>query len=127
MLAAFGNIYLDEITRGRLADYTTKQLKEGVIGATVRRNLATLSVLCSCAVAWDYIDQNPVKQFSKRHIKELRTRTVFPTAEQVERLIATASPMAGRIIRFLADRDAAGVRPHAGMGAGVHPTPRGQA
>ena len=57
----------------------------------------------SCAVSWDYIDANPVKQFSKRHIRESPPRTTYPTAEQVDRLVANARPMTGRIIRFLAE------------------------
>ncbi len=99
----FGGLYLDEITRGKLADYATQRLKSGVTGATVRRDLATLSVMCSCAVSWDYIDINPVKQFSKRHIKESAPRTTYPTAEQVDRLVGAATPMAGRMVRFLAE------------------------
>jgi integrase/recombinase XerD len=101
--AVFGSLYLDEFTRGRLADYASARMKTGTKGATVRRDLATLSCLCSCAVSWDYIDANPVKQFSKRHIRESPPRTTYPTAEQVDRLIANAPPMAGRIIRFLAE------------------------
>jgi integrase/recombinase XerD len=101
--AAFGNLYLDGITRGRLADYASDRMKDGAKGATVRRDLATLSCLCSSAVAWDYIDANPVKQFSKRHIRESPPRTTYPTVEQVDRLVANASAMTGRIIRFLAE------------------------
>jgi integrase/recombinase XerD len=101
--AVFGNLYLDEITRGRLADYASDRMKAGTKGATVRHDLATLSCLCSCAVSWDYIDTNPVKQFSKRHIRGSPLRTTYPTSEQVDRLIASAPPMAGRIIRFLAE------------------------
>jgi hypothetical protein len=59
-----------------------------------------MSCLYSCAVAWDFIDTNPVKQFSKRHIKELPPRTTYPTAEQVDRLVANIAPMTGRIIRL---------------------------
>jgi hypothetical protein len=70
--AAFGRLYLDEITWTRLADYATARMKVGVKATTVRRDLTTLSCLCSCAVAWDYIDVNPVMQFSKRHIRESR-------------------------------------------------------
>jgi integrase/recombinase XerD len=101
--AAFGNLYLDEITRGRLADYASDRMKAGTKGGTVRRDLATFSCLCSCAVSWDYIDTNPVKQFSKRHIRESPPRTTYPTAEQVDRLVANAPPMTGRIIWFLAE------------------------
>jgi integrase/recombinase XerD len=102
LAGAFGDLYLDEITRGRLADYATTRMKGGAKGATVRRDLAALSCLCSCAMAWDFIDANPVRQFGKRHIKESPPRTTYPTTEQVERLVAHAPPTPGRIIRFLA-------------------------
>ena len=102
LAGSFSGLHLDEITRGRLADYAAARMRAGAKGATVRRDLAALSCLCSCAVAWDFIDTNPVRQFGKRHTKESRPRTSYPTAEQVERLVAHASPMAGRIIRFLA-------------------------
>jgi integrase len=100
---AFGTLYLAEITRARLADYASDRMKAGTKGATVRRDLATLSWLCSCAVSWDFIDVNPVKQFSKRHIREAPPRTTYPTIEQVDRLVAHAPPIVGRIIRFLAE------------------------
>lgn len=64
--------------------------------------LAALGCLCSCAVTWDYIDTNPVRQFGKRHIKESAPQTTYPTVEQVEALVAHTLPMAGRIIRLLA-------------------------
>ena len=99
---SFGGLYLDEITRGRLADYATARLQGGVKGPTVRRDLAALSCLCSSAVTWDYIDVNPVRLFGKRHIKETPPRTTYPTVEEVERLVAHAPPVAGRIIRLLA-------------------------
>ncbi len=103
MQGAFGDLYLDQITRGRLADYAAARLRSGTTGATVRRDLAALSSLCSCAVAWDWIDVNPVRQFSKRHIRESKPRTTYPTDEQVEKLVAHASPTVGRVIRFLAE------------------------
>lgn len=55
--AVFGSLYIDEITRGRLADYASDRMKAGTKGATVRRDLATLSCLCSCAVSWDFRHQ----------------------------------------------------------------------
>lgn len=102
LAGAFGDLYLDEISRGRLADYVTARLKSGTKAATVRRDLATLSCLCSCAVAWDLIDANPVRQFGKRHLKEAPPRTNYPTTEQVEQLVANAPPTAGRLISLLA-------------------------
>jgi Phage integrase, N-terminal SAM-like domain len=78
--AAFGTLYLDEITRGRLADYASDRMKAGIKGATVRRDLAILSCLCSCAVSWGDIDTNPMEHFGKRHIRESPPRTTYPTA-----------------------------------------------
>jgi integrase/recombinase XerD len=51
LAGTFGGLHLDEITRGRLADCTTARLKAGAKGATVRRDLAALSCLCSCVIA----------------------------------------------------------------------------
>ena len=45
--AVFGDLYLDEITSGRLADYASDRMKAGVKRATVRRDLATLTCPCS--------------------------------------------------------------------------------
>ena len=101
----FGNLYLDEITRGRLADYASARMKAGTKGATVRRDLATLSCLCSCAVSWDYIDANPVKQFSASGTSEESPLqddlSDCRTGGSADR--PSAPPMAGRIIRFLAE------------------------
>ncbi len=98
----FGGCYLDEINKTRLSDYVSARLRGGAKGSTIRRDLATLSGVCSCAVAWDYIDVNPIKAFDKKHIREAPPRTSFPSEAEVERLVAHASPMVGRIIRFLA-------------------------
>lgn len=98
----FGDLYLDEINKSRLSDYATARRRGGTTGATIRRDLATLSGLCSCALAWDYLDFNPVRSFDKRHIRESAPRTTYPSEAEVERIVARASPMVGRIIRFLA-------------------------
>lgn len=99
----FGGLYLDEINKTRLADYVTARRKEGTTGATIRRDLSTLSVLCSFAVALDLIEVNPVKQFAKRHIRESAPRTNYPSDIEIERLVQHAPPMMGNVIRFLAE------------------------
>jgi hypothetical protein len=68
-------------------------MKAGAKGATVRRDLATLRCLCSCAIAWD-IDPNPVRRFSKRHIRESPPRMIYPTGEQVDQPVAHALSIA---------------------------------
>jgi integrase len=102
MAPALGGLHLDGITRARLADFASERLRAGLTGATVRRDLNTLSGVMACCVAWDWIDENPVRRFSRRHLREAAPRTAYPSAEQVERLAAHASPMAGRMIRLLA-------------------------
>jgi hypothetical protein len=42
LAGVFENLYLDEIVRGRLADYVGERVKSRTKGATVRRDLATL-------------------------------------------------------------------------------------
>ena len=99
----FERLYLDEISRAALADYASERLRAGVTPATIRRDLNTLSGVMTCCVAWDWIEQNPIQKFSKRHLREAAPRTSYPTVEQVERLVAASSPpMVGLIIRFLA-------------------------
>ncbi|MGH1573883.1 tyrosine-type recombinase/integrase [Methylobacterium sp. P31] len=98
----FGTFFLDEINKGRLGDFVTARKQEGVTGATIRRDLATLSCMFSCAVAWDLVEINPVRQFSKKHIREAPPRTSYPSEEEVERLVAHAPPMIGRLIHLLA-------------------------
>lgn len=98
----FGSLFLDEVNKGRLGEFVTARKEEGVTGATIRRDLATLSCMFSCAVAWDLVELNPVRLFSKKHIREAPPRTSYPCEEEVERLVAHAPPMIGRLINLLA-------------------------
>lgn len=102
MRATFEHLYLDEVSKGLLANYASSRLRTGVTAATVRRDLNTLSAVMTCCVAWDWMTQNPVRQFSKKHLREAPPRTSFPSKAQIELLAAAASRMSGRIIRFLA-------------------------
>jgi hypothetical protein len=43
LVEAFGSLYLDEFSRGRLADFASHRMAAGVEGARVRRDLATPS------------------------------------------------------------------------------------
>ena len=97
-----GHLHLDQITKTVLADYVSARRAQGVTGATIRRDLATLSSVCSFAQAVDMVEINPVKAFSKRHIREAKPKTSYPTDAQIEALI-TQAPKAMKLpIRFLA-------------------------
>ena len=96
------HLYLDQITKSVLADYVSARRVQGVTGATIRRDLATLSSLCSFAQAVDMIEINPVKTFSKRHIREAKPKTSYPTDAQIEVLVERAPQAMKLPIRFLA-------------------------
>jgi hypothetical protein len=61
-----------------------------ISGVTTRRDLATLTCLCSSAVAWDFIATNPVHQkemcglewsrvsIQRREVRLTKTRTSSP-------------------------------------------------
>jgi integrase len=68
-------------------------------GKAIRRSAHTTSK----ATAQQFLAGLLDEQFSKRHIRESPLRTTYPTAEQVDQLVANAPPMTGRIIRFLAE------------------------
>jgi integrase/recombinase XerD len=55
------------------------------------------------AASIDMIDANPVKTFSKRHLREAPPRTAYPSDEEIERLIQRAPVAMGRAIRLLAE------------------------
>lgn len=99
----FQTAYLDDIKKARLSEFVSARKAGGATNATIRRDLAALSCLCECAVTWGWLEANPVKAFPKRHLREAPPKTAYPTDEQIERLIAHAPPMVGRLIRFLAD------------------------
>lgn len=99
----FQTAYLDEINKARLSEFVSARKVAGATNATIRRDLAALSCLCECAVTWGWLEVNPVKAFPKRHLREAPPKTAYPTDEQIERLIAQAPPMVGRLIRFLAE------------------------
>lgn len=99
----FGKLRLDEVTKGRLADFVSQRRRDGASSATIRRDLAVLSAVFSFAVAVDMTDIHPVKAFSKRHLREAPPRTTYPSDEEIENLIAHAPIHIARVIRFLAE------------------------
>lgn len=100
---SFGGLMIDEINKTRLSNYVTARKRGGVTNATIRRDLATLSCMFTCAITWDFCDANPVKSFGKRHLREAPPRSSYPSDEEIDRLVAHASVPAGRLIRFLGE------------------------
>ncbi len=100
---AFGRLHIDEVNKTKLSDYVATRKRGGATNATIRRDLATLSCLFTCAITWDFVEINPVKVYGKRHLREAPPRTSYPTDPEIDRLVAHASVPAGRVIRFLAE------------------------
>lgn len=102
MHSVLSGLYLDQITRTVLADYVNHRRQGRVTDATIRRDLATLSILLSCAVDWDLVDLNVVKTFRKRMLKEAPPRLIYPSDAEVVRLTSATNVMAQHMIWFLA-------------------------
>jgi integrase len=87
---AFADLYLDQITRARLAEYVSARKRERVKSATIRRNLACLSSILTQAVNWDWLAHNPVRAFDKRTVREAKPRVRYLTQDEYERLLRAA-------------------------------------
>src|SRR5690606_39614265 len=53
-----------------IAAFVSSRRQEGRTSSTIRRNLASLSSMYSCAISWDWADRNPVRAYDKRMIRE---------------------------------------------------------
>ena len=87
-----GGRYIDEINRSLLSALVAARKESGVSDASIRRDLAYLSSLCSAAMAWGLLNTNPVTAFSgKRRLRELRPRTRFLDQSEYNALLSVAS------------------------------------
>jgi integrase/recombinase XerD len=94
--------YLDEIDRRVLGDFISRRKQAGMTDATIRRDLAFLSSLCTMAVRWGWLGTNPVTAFNKRALKASRPRTRFLTPAELDQLLtATADHIRPAIILAL--------------------------
>lgn len=91
LLPTFGAVPIHEISRGMIADFIARRRKEEVADATIRRDLAALHVMLNSAVAWEWLDANPVARVKTRGLKETQ-RTRFLTAKEWQRLSAECNP-----------------------------------
>ena len=117
----YGQVW-EKHLRGRIGGYRLRDaspavvhgikaelLSEGVGAPTIRKALALLSAIFRCAVEWDRIDRNPVRDVSMPVAK--RSRHVRPVAP------ATVEAMRARLLLVEAERDAAIVSTLAYSGA----------
>lgn len=88
----FQGVYLDEITSERLYDFEMKRRKH-VQPPTIRRDMACLRKLFSCARAWEWTKDNPVADYLQGHgkgLKENPPRNRMLTHQEEADLIASA-------------------------------------
>jgi integrase len=106
----FGGKMLHEITSGLLSEFESgrrtspvevaagkhaTRIIDGVSPSTIRRDLACLSSLLTCAVEWEWIDANPVPAYlrrrAKRGLKEGAAKMRYLTEDEEARLLAAAT------------------------------------
>ncbi len=83
--------YLDEIDRRVLGDFISRRKQAGITDATIRRDLAFLSSLCTMAVRWGWLGTNPVTALNKRALKPSRPRSRFLTPAELDQLLTTTA------------------------------------
>lgn len=98
----FRGHYLDQLTKGSIADFVSARRKE-VTDATIRRDLACLSSALSCAVRWDWTEHNVMRSLDKRAIKEARPRIRWLTRGEYGKILAKASSAMLPIVTLLVE------------------------
>ena len=98
-----GDLYLDQITTGRLREFVAYRRREGVKDATIRRDLACLSSMFTLAVSEGWAETNPVKNMDKRGIRESAPRTRYLSHAEETRLIRHSGAYLWPMITFAID------------------------
>lgn len=96
----FNNLYLDQINKGKLAEFVAYRKRSGVGNTGIRRDLACLSSMLSAALRWDWIDVNPVKGMDKRDLREGPGRLRYLTHEEFEKLCQNSPAHLLPLIQF---------------------------
>lgn len=98
-------VLLKDINKKKIAEIVEgrKRQPRKITDATIRRDLAYLSSLLSCAVEWDWLDVNPVKSYSKRSLKEAKRRVRYLSKTERKDLEATADAWLKPLIIFAAE------------------------
>lgn len=92
-------LYLDEITKAKVAEVIRGRQATGATNATVRRDLVALSSVLDFAEGQGWRDDNPVPKHLKG-LKERRDPIVLPELSDVERVIARAPGMFAAMIKL---------------------------
>lgn len=92
-----GDLGLDDVGSAELAKFEQARREAGISPATIRRDLATLSVVYETAIEAEWTDRNPAKAFlrsaRRRGLTESPPRARFLTREEETAILAVAPPM----------------------------------
>ena len=80
-----GKEYLFNITPHKIFSYQSKRLSEGVLNATVNREVGCLNNILNTAVTWKRIKSNPLKGVPR--LKEPPGRVRYLSLEEINRLL----------------------------------------
>ncbi len=96
MTEHFEGMFLDQITRAKLSEYEAYRRRQSASAPTIRRDLACLSSMFSCAIEWEWLEHNPVAPFLKarrrRGLKEAKPRTRYLSHAEEDALLEAAPP-----------------------------------
>lgn len=97
-------LYVDEISKRKIAGIISARMKEGATNATIRRDLTALSTMLTNAIGWGWIEDNAAKTFDRSIIRE-RRRVIKPPSDDAIEAFAVkageASKNLGQLVRFL--------------------------
>lgn len=105
----FEAVYLDQITRDKLAEFETWRRSAGTAAPTVRRDLACLSSLLASCEEWNWIEdgKNLVPGFlrrrARRGLRESPPRTRYMTGAEEAKLLSAATPAVRNAIAVAVD------------------------
>lgn len=96
----FEGLYLDEVKKGKIAEYVTWRKQQGTGSVGIRRDLACLSSMLSYMVGIDWLETNYARDFDKRSIKEALPRTRYLTKAEYIKLLASCNDKLKGFITF---------------------------
>ena len=94
-------LYVDEITRRRVATFISSRKEGRATNATIRRDLTAGSRVVAACVAWGWVDANPFRDFDRSIIRERRDPIRPPDEADVDAVIAACPGNLARLVRVL--------------------------
>ena len=85
----FGNKIFQQITTDEIERYKSKRLKDGVMPATINRELALLKTMFTKAQKWNRVNFNPAKDVKLLDGEVERVRYLMP--EEVQKLLSNCN------------------------------------